>query len=735
MPLRSDTMFKRLLKKYICVRQYDITDCGAACLSSIAQYYGLKISLTKIREMAGTDTQGTNAYGLISAANKLGFTAKGFKATKEDLLADFKLPAIANIIVDNKLTHFVVIYSIKNNVIIAADPDKGMVKYTIDSFNSMWTGGIILLEPNESFTKGNYQQNMLLKFTGFLIPLKGTLLGIFLASLIYTVLGLAGSFYVKFLFDDLLALEKLNDLHLISIAFAGIFILQLLLNYYRSFLLTKLSISIDKSIMMEYYSHVLKLPMKFFSSRKVGEIISRFLDASKIRQAISGATLTIMIDTIMAFVGGIILYRQNAFLFLISVIVILLYGVIVTIFNKPIKNANRIIMEDNAQLTSTLVESITGVETVKSFSAEIQTEKSTENKLEKLMKSSFKESMIHLNLSSLTGIVAGLGGIVILWAGAYNIILGKMTPGDLLAFNALLAYFLSPVRNLIDLQPLIQTAVVASNRLGEILELKTEDDLNQENNTSISSLKGDIEVKNVDFRYGTRKLTLKNINMTIPQGQKTALVGESGSGKTTLVKLLMNFYSPEKGDILISGHSLKDINLDLIRKKTAFVSQNVFIFSGTVKENLCLGKENIEMDEMVAACKMARAHDFIEELPKKYDTFLHESGANLSEGQKQRIAIARAILKKPDILIMDEATSNLDSITENYIRNTINQFADDITVIIIAHRLSTIVNCDKIYVIDKGEIAESGSHTELIIQEGHYYAMWNNTESAAMSQL
>jgi ATP-binding cassette subfamily B protein len=487
--------------------------------------------------------------------------------------------------------------------------------------------------------------------------------------------------------------------------------------------------------MMEYYSHVLKLPMKFFSSRKVGEIISRFLDASKIRQAISGATLTIMIDTIMAFVGGIILYRQNAFLFLISVIVILLYGVIVTIFNKPIKNANRIIMEDNAQLTSTLVESITGVETVKSFSAEIQTEKSTENKLEKLMKSSFKESMIHLNLSSLTGIVAGLGGIVILWAGAYNIILGKMTPGELLAFNALLAYFLSPVRNLIDLQPLIQTAVVASNRLGEILELKTEDDLNQQNNTSISSLKGDIEVKNVDFRYGTRKLTLKNINMTIPQGQKTALVGESGSGKTTLVKLLMNFYSPEKGDILISGHSLKDINLDLIRKKIAFVSQNVFIFSGTVKENLCLGKENVDMDEMVDACKMAKAHDFIEELPQKYDTFLHESGANLSEGQKQRIAIARAILKKPDILIMDEATSNLDSITENYIRNTINQFADDITVIIIAHRLSTIVNCDKIYVIDKGEIAESGSHTELIIQEGHYYAMWNNTESAAMSQL
>jgi len=241
--------------------------------------------------------------------------------------------------------------------------------------------------------------------------------------------------------------------------------------------------------MMEYYSHVLKLPMSFFDSRKVGEIISRLLDASKIRQAISGATLTIMIDTIMALAGGILLYMQNSFLFCISFIVILLYGIIAAIFNKPIKNANRIIMEDNAKLTSALVESIKGIETVKSFRAEEQTERSTENKLEGLMKSSFKEGMLQIYLASITGFIAVLGGIVILWAGAYNVIMGNMSPGQLLAFNALLAYFLSPVRNLIDLQPLIQTAVVASNRLGEILELETENKLWQKNNSSVTSLK------------------------------------------------------------------------------------------------------------------------------------------------------------------------------------------------------------------------------------------------------
>lgn len=721
-------MFNRFNKRYKCVRQYDITDCGAACLSSIARYYGLKISLTKIREMAGTDTMGTNAYGLILAAQKLGFNAKGVKASKEDLLKDFKLPAIANVIVDNKLTHFVVIYSIKNNAVIVADPDKGIVRHSLDFFCSIWTGGLILLEPDEHFKKGNYTQSMLLKFVGLLKPLRPTLFVIFLASLLYTGLGLAGSFYIKFLFDDLLEFDKLASLHYVSMAFVILFVLQVSLNFYRNFLLTKLTISIDKSIMMEYYSHVLKLPMNFFNSRKAGEILSRFMDASKIREAISGAVLTIMIDTIMAFVGGILLYMQSPFLFMISVVIILLYGIIVTAFNIPIKNANRKIMEDNAQLTSSLVESIKGIETIKSFCAEHSTEKNTRNKLDKLIKSVFKESLLQINMSSLTGLVAGLGGIIILWAGAYSIIMGTISPGQLLAFNSLLVYFLSPIRNLIDLQPLIQTAVVASNRLGEILELKTERDLWSAKGTSQQFLKGDIEFKNVSFRYGTRNLVLKNIDLTIPEGQKIALVGESGSGKTTLVRLLLNFYTPEQGDIFISKQNLKDIDLELLRKRIAFISQDVFIFSGTVKENLCIGLEEIDDDQLINACKMARAHEFIENLPLGYDTYLQEDGSNLSEGQKQRLAIARAILKKPDILIMDEATSNLDTITENYIKETITNFASDITVIIIAHRLSTIVNCDKIYVLDKGEIIERGSHNELMALDGYYRKMWQHTE-------
>ncbi len=313
---------------------------------------------------------------------------------------------------------------------------------------------------------------------------------------------------------------------------------------------------------------------------------------------------------------------------------------------------------------------------------------------------------------------------MILWAGAYKVIQGEMTVGQLLVFNSLLAYFVDPVKNLIDLQPMMQTAIVASDRLGEILDLELEKNKDEGRKVNLSSLKGIIQFKNVDFRYGTRELVLKNINLTIYQGEKIALVGESGSGKTTLAKLLMKFYNNEKGDILINEYNIKDINMEKLREKIAYISQDVFMFSGTIKENLCLGNKSIAFEEMIQAAKLSSAHEFINNLPLRYNTLLEENATNLSGGQKQRLAIARALLKKPDILIMDEATSNLDSITEKAIEKTITELNQDTTTIIIAHRLSTIMRCDKIYVMDHGQIVETGSHGELIKQKGRYYNLW-----------
>lgn len=717
-------MMQTPFKRYYCIRQHDITDCGAACLATISKQYGFKTSITKIREVAGTDKQGTNAYGVIKAAEGLGFTAKGVKGNKEAFFSEFPLPCIAHVVVEGTLLHYVVIHKITKKQVLVADPGKGIVKYTPEDFFKVWTGVLILMVPNVTFKKGDETKGLFSRFFNLLLPQKKLLINIFFTSLIYTLLGIAASFYFTFLLDDILQYNLEKTLHIISIGIILLYLFQTLLGAFRSHMVLYLSQKIDIPLILGYYQHVLGLPMKFFGTRKVGEIISRFMDASKVRDAISGATLTIMIDTLMAVAGAIILYTQNSMLFFIALIIAVVYGIIVFAFNKPIKNVNKEQMEQNAQLTSYLVESLNGIETVKTFNAESEASLKTEGKFIKLLRAIFKGGIINNVQSSITGFTALVGGVVILWVGAWNVIHGNMTAGQLLSFNALLGYFLEPIKNLINLQPMMQTAIVASDRLGEIFDLELEKGENEDKQIKPSDLRGDICIQNLDFRYGTRALVLNNLNLTIKYGEKIAFVGESGSGKTTLVKLLMNLYPWEKGEITIKGYNVKDINYDELRDKIAYISQDIFMFSGTIRENLCLGNKELEMEEIIEACKMAQAHDFINKFPLRYETNLEENGANLSGGQKQRLAIARAILKKPDIFIMDEATSNLDSIAEKAIERTIETVCNGVTTIIIAHRLSTIKRCDRIYVMEDGNIIETGSHVELMKKGGRYFELW-----------
>ena len=372
------------------------------------------------------------------------------------------------------------------------------------------------------------------------------------------------------------------------------------------------------------------------------------------------------------------------------------------------------------------METLNGIETVKAFHAEDKAQAKTDRLFVKLLRSVFKGGMINNAQQSLTGIVSTIGGTVILWVGVVNVLNGNMTLGSLITFNALLAYFLDPVKNLINLQPTMQTAIVAAERLAEILDLELEKVQDEKRKLAPTSLNLPIRIENLDFRYGTRRLVLENINMTINAGEKIALVGESGSGKTTLSKLLMNFYPWEKGEIFIGDYNLKDINLEALRNRIAYISQDIFLFSGTIRENLELGNEDATMEDIIEACRLSKADEFINSMPLRYETMLEENGANLSGGQKQRLAIARALLKKPDILIMDEATSNLDSITEKAIEKTINSLSRNITMIIIAHRLSTIMRCDKIFVMEQGKFIEQGTHSELIARKGRYYDLWKD---------
>ncbi|MFW5631446.1 MAG: peptidase domain-containing ABC transporter, partial [Acetivibrio ethanolgignens] len=522
--------------KYYCIKQHDITDCGAACLATICKQNGYKIGITQIREVAGTDKQGTNVYGIIKAAEQLGFSAKGIRGTQEAFFTGFPLPCIAHVVADGNLLHYVVIHKITRKRIIIADPGAGIIKLKPEEFfgqiheegkppKYQWTGVLILLVKNETFQKGNETRGLFGRFFHLLLPQKRLLLHIFIISLLYTVLGILGAFYFKELIDSVLpdALEK--TLMTLSIGVILLNIVKVLLGAFRSHLLLYLSQRLDIALLLGYYRHVLELPMNFFGTRRVGEIISRFQDAGKVRDAISGAVLTMMIDTLMASAGAIILYLQSPPLFGITLIMVVLYMVIVAGFNKWYKDLNQKQMEDNAQLTSYMVESLNGIQTIKAYNAERKANRETEIKFVKLLRSIFNLSLAGNLQASLKIFIESVGGVVILWAGGISVIRQEMTIGTLITFNSLLVYFLDPIKNLINLQPEIQTAVVAADRLGEILDLEAEKTEKESHKLSPVSLAGDIEIKNVNFRYGTRKLVLEDVSLSIKKGQKVAFVG------------------------------------------------------------------------------------------------------------------------------------------------------------------------------------------------------------------
>ena len=662
---------------------------------------------------------------MIKGLDYLGFDSKAVKVEDKKIDNSVSFPIIAHIQSKNNFLHYVVVHDVSNKRIIISDPESGIKKLSHKEFSEIWTGILLLIEPKKDFQKRNEKDNSLSRFFYVLKNQKSLLFNIFLASILYTVLGIVTSFSSKFLIDYILKDKLMTTLTVMVVGMVILEIIQMLLSIFRGYLLIFLGQRIDIAILLGYYNHVIKLPMNFFSTRKTGEITSRFSDADNINDAVAETVLTLMLDVITAVTGGIIVYIQNQYLFFVSIVILLLYVVIVFSFKEILKKINNDVLENNSQLTSFIIQSINGIETIKAYNLEKNIQDETEFKYLKVIKSSFKRSKIYNLLTFLSGVVELIGNTLIMWVDAIQVINGKLTLGEMMVFNTLLGYFTNPVKNLISLQPTIQTATVSADRLGEIIDL----DIEQSDEKMIpQNLKGDIEIKGLNFRYGTRELILKNINMEIKQGEKIALAGESGSGKTTLAKLILKFYDFEKGDININNFNLKDIDNTFLRNKISYISQDMFLFNKTIKENLMLSDE-IEIDDVIELSKKVNAYEFINELPQRFDYMIEENGTNLSTGQKQRLSILRALLKKPDILIMDEATSNLDSITESAIQKTLNNPEFNMTTIIIAHRLSTIRLCDRIYVLDKGEIIEAGTHEELIELKNKYYTLWKEQEN------
>lgn len=746
------------------LKQHDERDCGAACLSIIASHYGLKYPISKYRELTKTDQNGTNLYGLCDAAQKIGFKADALSGSTKELLEEInngkiKFPFVAHIISEDYMQHFVVVSAIKNNKFIVYDPAKGKVKYSIEQFTEQWTGYIVNFEKSEHFQKGNYTKGSFRKFFSLLDGQYAKLASVIALSLIISIIGIAGAFVFEVIIDDFYVAnetvecnddcteehEHISDqtvtenenlfdktigfitnnasnFNLFFICLICLYILQAAIQFIRGYLICLVSKKIDLRLMIPYYDHIIDLPMFAINTRKTGEYMSRFSDADAVQSAISGATLTLILDSSMVIACGVILFIENALLFYISLVMIVTYALIIICYKKPLANINREVMENNARVQSYLKETIDGVETIKANCIEKTAKAKNSSKYNRFIKAIFKNSIISISQDSICNFVELVGIVIILWVGFGMVLANQVSIGSLITFYALLAYFIEPIKNLIGLQPMIQTAVIAAERLNDILDIPIEDK-DAEQNIDIEF--DNITFSNVDFRYGNRELVLKNISFKIRKGEKVAIVGESGCGKTTLAKLLLKFYQAENGNITIDGKDLSIISTNKIRNSISYIDQNIFLFSDTIKNNLTFSNKELTDEHIKYSCEAAKADEFIQDLPFGYDTFLDENGKSLSGGQRQRLAIARALLRNPKLIIFDEATSNLDTITENAIKDTIFKINREMTCIIIAHRLSTVKNCDKIVVMSKGEIVEIGTHQELINKKGTYFELYS----------
>lgn len=721
-----------MLKKYASIKQNDEQDCGAACIATVLKQYKSDISIATIREIVGTSLTGTNMYGIVNGLKELNFESKAIK-TDMSIFDDKDLPypAIAHIIKDGRLLHYIVIHKVYKDHLLISDPADGLKKINKEDFNLMWTKHIVYTLPTENYTVIKDKKNSLFEILKVLFIDKKLIVDIALASTVVTIIGLVTSFYFQELIDSIIPSGSMKTLNYLSIGVIIAYVFQSTFNYLKLNMLSVLGNRMVTRLMLSYYNHVLKLPMNFFATRKNGEIVSRFTDANHIVNGLASSVLTVILDVSMVIIISIVMIFQNKNLFFVTLISIPFYVIVIYSFVKKYDKNNHAEMENNAKLNSYIIESFEGIETIKS----LQMEKAAQNKVDTLFTDFILSSYKTTKTDNLQGFFKQLiqlitNGIV-LWYGATIVINQDLSIGQLVTFNMLMSHFTEPLLNIINIQPQLQSAKVAADRLSEIMVLPPESKNDEQENNKIFLPKGatNIVINNLNFNYPMQKESLTNISMKIRKHEKIALVGKSGTGKSTLAKLLVGYYKPKSGNILIDGYNIEDVNRESLRQKIILTPQSTFFFSGTIYENLTLGlpiKRNYRK-EIIKMCKLSCIHDFIEGLPYGYDTYIEENAENLSGGQKQRLAIARALLRRPSLLILDESTSNIDYTTERQIMNNILNIKS-LTVIVIAHRLSMIKNMDRIIVLNEGKITESGSHKELIAKKGDYYDLWEVTE-------
>jgi len=706
------------------IKQHDIKDCGAACLVSIGNYFKVNLPIARIRQYANTDKRGTNVLGIIEAAEKMGFMAKGVKGNL-DAINKIPLPAIAHIVTKEQLHHYVVVYKIEKSKITVMDPGYGKMEvYNFDEFQKIWSGVLILFAPNDDFKIRNEKTSPLKRFWNLIQPHKTILIQALVGAILFTVLGLAMSVYIQKITDYVLVDGNRKLLNLLSVSMITLILLQSYINSKKSIFVMKTGQLIDAQLILGYYKHLLHLPQRFFDTMQIGEITSRINDAVKIRSFINEVAIEMIVNVFIVIFSFVLMFTYYWKLALVIILVIPFYISIYFLLNKFNKKVERSIMENAAELQTQLVESITHIRTVKEFGIEEFSNFKTENKFVKLLFFTYKSGLNGIFAATSTQFLASLFTIILMWIGSGYVIDREITPGELFSFYTLIGYFTSPVASLINMNKTSQNALIAAERLFEIMDLEREE---TENKVELQKENlGDIKFENVSFRYGSRLEVFKKFNAVFKKNQTTAIVGESGSGKTTLISLLQNLYPIKEGEILIGQYDIKFIHYQSLRKMIGVIPQQLNLFSGNIIENIALGDSFPNIQRVLDLSKELGITDFVEKLPNGFETQIGENGTMLSGGQKQRIAIARALYKKPEILLMDEATASLDTNSEGIVKRVIDKFkTQEKTIIVIAHRLSTIANADTILVMKNGEIIESGNHLELLEQKSEYYNLWN----------
>ncbi len=704
------------------IQQQSSSDCGAACLAMVSLYWGKRFSLNTLRNLALTDRMGASLQALADAAETIGYRVLPVRASLSKL--ELHHPWIAHW----QGIHYVVVWQVKGDRVLISDPAVGRRWLSLQEFEANWTGYALLLSPTERFSA--YKSEKISRsqiwhtFWHHRYPIKQ----IIVASVLLQVFGLATPLITQVVLDHVLPNKSLATLNVFAFGFLIFGMWHIILTAVRQHLLDYFSNRMDLTLISGFISHTLRLPLQFFASRQVGDIVNRVQENRKIQLFITRKAVGTSLDAMMSVVYLGLMAHYNLQLTFLMVGLILPIVTLTLVTSPFLKGVSREIFKKSAEQNSSIVEMITGVVTVKTAAAERRVRWRWEHRFQKMVKARFRGQKLANNLHLASSLINHLGSTTVLWYGATLVIRGEMSIGEFVAFNLLIGNVINPVLALVGLWDEFQEILISIERLDDVLTAQPEENPQKQLQT-LPSIRGEVYFENVSFRYNQneQRNSLQNISFKVKAGQTVGIVGKSGSGKSTLMNLLAGLYRPQTGRILIDGHDTANVSSQSLRCQLGIVPQECFLFSGTVLENITFYNSEYTQEQAIAAAKLADAHDFIQALPLGYNTQVGERGMMLSGGQRQRIAIARALIKNPQILILDEATSSLDAECENRFQQNIARFSRIIatpdqarTTFIIAHRLSTVANADYIIVLDRGILVEQGSHDELMTTSGLY---------------